>query len=108
MIGYKLDFNEELYLVPSVLLKKISTVGLSLDLNAKLVIQRKYWVGGNSRYDDSFSAFAGMLVANRLELSYSYDAITSFLSKHTSGSHEILIGYRVNKDAKLVCPSEFW
>ena len=108
MIGYKVDLNEDVYLVPAVLIKKTPTVVLSLDLNGKLFIQDKYWLGINYRYLDSFSAFMGIRIASDFELSYSYDLVTSALSKHTSGSHEILIGYRISKGSRLVSPSDFW
>lgn len=108
MIGYRIDINEKLYWVPSVLLKNVSNVPLSLDLNGKVFIEEKYWLGVNYRYEDSFSAFAGLHVTNSLEFSYSYDAVTSLLNSHTSGSHEVLVGYKINKDPRLVSASDFW
>lgn len=108
MVGYKVDINETMYWVPSLLLKNVPGLPLSLDFNAKLFIEEKYWLGANYRYGDSFAAFIGVLIANNLELSYSYDAVTSPLAKHTSGSHEVLVGYRINKGSRLVSPSDFW
>ena len=108
MAGLKINFNKDLYIVPSVLVKSISQLPLSFDVNSKLVYKNTYWVGINYRNEESFAGFIGMLVNKRLEISYSYDIITSSIRHSSSGSNEILLGYRFNKDPKILCPDEFW
>ena len=41
-------------------------------------------------------------------LSYSYDASTSQLVAYQSGSHEVLLGLKLKKKSKEVCPDRFW
>ncbi|MGN6647884.1 MAG: type IX secretion system membrane protein PorP/SprF [Cytophaga sp.] len=41
-------------------------------------------------------------------MSYSYDYITSDINKYTGGSHEIVIGYRLRPQGRIICPSNFW
>lgn len=108
MAGYKVNIHKDLYLVPSVLIKSLSDYQISFDINSKLVYRGAYWLGVNYRNEDSLSAFAGLLINDRLEVSYSYDLITSPIRNSASGSSEILIGFRINKDSKILCPDEFW
>jgi len=108
MAGYKVNFSKDLFLVPSVLIKALPDFQMSYDINAKLVYIKTYWLGINYRNEDSIAAFAGLLINDRLEVSYSYDLITSPIRNSASGSSEILIGFRINKDPKILCPDEFW
>ena len=41
-------------------------------------------------------------------LSYSYDAGLSPLAAYQSGSHEVLLGLKLKKRFKTVCPDRFW
>ncbi len=108
MGGYKIQVNHEVYLVPSLLVKAASPAPVSFDVNCKMVYRDQFWTGVAYRRGDSFSVFAGMLVNEKLELSYAYDIITSNLRYSSKGSHEIVIGYRFAHKKKGLCPDMFW
>lgn len=55
------------------------------------------------RVGDSFSALVGTTINNYIDFGYSYDANVSKLSMFNSGSHEIILGLRINYKDKVKC-----
>jgi type IX secretion system PorP/SprF family membrane protein len=108
MAGYKIDIHKDLFIVPSVLVKQVVPTVPSYDINVKAVYRNEYWFGAAYRSEDSFSAFLGLLINKKLEVSYSYDLITSSLRQNSIGSNEILVGYRFSHKPKTICPDKFW
>jgi type IX secretion system PorP/SprF family membrane protein len=108
MAGYKINIHKDLFVVPSVLVKLVQPALPSYDINFKTVYRNEYWFGAAYRSGDSFSAFIGLLINKKLELSYSYDLITSSLRQSSIGSNEILVGYRFSHKPKTICPDKFW
>ena len=108
MIGAKANLGLDLYLVPALLIKTVKGAPISYDLNAKLVISDKYWLGGSYRREDSFAVFGGTLIKQRVEVTYSFDLVTSKIRNATAGSSEIHLGYRLFHHPEVACPSRFW
>jgi type IX secretion system PorP/SprF family membrane protein len=108
MAGYKIDIHRELFIVPSVLVKMVEPTLPSYDINVKAVYRNDYWFGAAYRGKESFSAFLGLLIDKKLEVSYSYDLITSSLRQGSIGSNELSIGYRFSHKPKTFCPDKFW
>ena len=108
MAGFKTDLGLNTYLVPSFLLKSVAGAPLSYEINTKLVIDERYWLGGNYRKEDSFAVFGGLLIKDRLELTYAYDLTLSKIRYASAGSHEIHLGYRIFHRDGVVCPGRFW
>ena len=102
-------FGEELKLRPSVLLKAIpSNAPLQLDASLLFLFKETLWLGasyrtalGNKNVDnqtqiidtESIDAIVAFQLKNGLKIGYAYDLTLSQLSKYTSGSHEIMLGY---------------
>ena len=108
MLGFNVNMGEGLNLVPSVLLKMVAGAPISYDLNAKFVVADQYWLGGSYRRDDSFAFFGGLLINNRIELSYSFDMVFSKIRTAAAGSNEIHLGYRLFHGDRVNCPKSFW
>ncbi len=108
MTGYKLPVGHRNYLVPSLLVKTVTGAPVSFDINAKLVVDDRYWIGSSYRKDDSMAVFAGLLLSERLEISYSYDLLYSKLRNASAGSSEIHLGYRLFHNNQIACPDRFW
>lgn len=108
MMGYKLEMGPDAHLVPSVLVKAVQGAPLSYDINAKLVFADQYWLGGSYRREDSFAFFGGLLINQRLELTYSFDLVLSKIRNAAAGSNEIHLAYRLFHNADVICPSRFW
>ena len=105
--GVRLPLNDDLSLVPSVLVKSVNPAPLSVDLNAKLKYQDLLWVGASWRAFDSAVGMVGISY-EQFTLGYSYDAGLSSLASYNSGSHEVLLGLRLKKKAQVVCTNRFW
>lgn len=108
MLGYKLEMGPDAHLVPSVLVKAVQGAPISYDLNAKLVFADQYWLGGSYRREDSFAFFGGLLINQRLEMTYSFDLVLSKIRNAAAGSNEIHLAYRLFHHADVICPSRFW
>lgn len=108
MAGAKASLGIDAYLVPSLLIKHTPGAPLSFDFNTKLVISDKYWLGGSYRKEDSLSAFGGLLINSRFEITYAFDLTLSKIRTVATGSNEIHLGYRLFRRSEVVCPSKFW
>lgn len=108
MTGTKIDLSPEVQFVPSVLFKMVEGAPISYELIAKLEMRNRFWLGGNYRKEDAFAVFGGILIKDRLEVTYAYDLVLSKIRNATAGSNEIHLGYRLFYKDQVVCPSKFW
>lgn len=92
MAGYGIDLTSSLTLKPMVQVKS-DAVSTQLDVNANLMINNRFWVGGSYRIQDAIVILAGLEIIPNLKLGYSYDLTTSDIKTYSSGSHEIMLGY---------------
>lgn len=106
--GYKVYLGDDFAAMPSALVKIVSPVPASIDVNLKLAFKDKFWMGASYRKDDAFSAIAGFNVGSFMNLGYSYDFTTSNLNSVSNGSHEIVLGVFLNNRYKVSCPQKSW
>ena len=106
--GYKLFLDEEISLIPSVMIKYASPAPISVDANLKLALKERIWLGASYRHDDSFSAMAGFNVSKLLNITYAYDFTTSQLNKVSYGSHEIVLGLQLNNMYEVLSSMRMW
>jgi len=67
------------------------------------------WLGVSYRSLDAVSILCGFVVSRTLEFSYSYDLTTSKIKTYAqSGTHEVVLGYRLWPRARIDSPSDFW
>jgi type IX secretion system PorP/SprF family membrane protein len=106
--GVRVPLSDDLSLVPSVLVKYMSPAPVSVDINAKVKFRDVLWAGASWRATNAFVGMVGINFSSYGSLSYSYDASTSQLAAYQSGSHEVLLGLKLKKKSKEVCPDRFW
>ena len=106
--GVRLPIAREFDLIPSFAVKMVNPAPASIDLNLKAKLSDKYFGGVSYRFRDSFTALVGVTIARQLDISYSFDLTTSELRKYNSGTHEVIVGYRIKHPKHLDCPSRFW
>ncbi len=92
MAGYGVDLTSSLTLKPMIQLKS-DAVSTQVDINANLLINNRFWVGGSYRLQDAIVILAGLEIIPNLKLGYAYDLTTSDIKTYSSGSHEIMLGY---------------
>lgn len=105
--GYRFSAGDDWNITPSVLIKYVSPVPPQIDLNSKFQYLDKFWFGVGYRHKDGFNGMAGLLISNRLNVSYSYDYTISKLNNYTRGSHELILGFLIGNKGES-CPTNVW
>ncbi|MDQ3189963.1 MAG: type IX secretion system membrane protein PorP/SprF [Bacteroidota bacterium] len=95
--GYKFELNENYSIMPSVMLRYVQAAPVGIDINASFEAYEKLNFGISYRKGDAVVPFFGIRIKEMYLLTYSYDITTSGLSGHTKGSHEIMLGYNINR-----------
>lgn len=110
--GYRFLLNEDVNLIPSVMVQYWQPQLLGIHTNAKLQYRDKLWVGGSYRYGDlisGFSAMAGFNAGNTFNLSYAYEvATTNKMRAYTGNTHELMIGFILGNKYGDTCPRNVW
>jgi type IX secretion system PorP/SprF family membrane protein len=108
--GYFYKFKHDYAIVPSVMIKYVNPAPVSIDISAKFVFKDDiFWFGASYRGLDSFTGIIGTTLFNgTMPISYSYDLSHSELIKYNTGSHEVVIGYRIPPNPRVPCPNKFW
>lgn len=117
--------SSEVKFKPSVLLKEDFRGPTSLDLNAMVIFNDRFWIGGAYRtgikiFEKSFdinnnlsnlNSVSGLMqfyVTNKLRLGYSYDFNLNRLNTMSYGTHEITLGITFPKSSgRLLSPRFF-
>ncbi|QCR22834.1 type IX secretion system membrane protein PorP/SprF [Pontibacter sp. SGAir0037] len=106
--GVRLEATPDISLVPSVMVKMAQPSPLSVDANLKAIYADRFWIGASYRHKDALAAMAGINVSPLLDVSYSYDASASPLGASHSGSHEVVLGFKLRNTRKVLCPQFAW
>lgn len=122
--GLLLPINETLQLKPSFLLKDDRGGPSSLDVSAFFLVADKIWLGGSYRtavklYDKSYLqkdlvqknsivAMTEFFVSPQVRFGYAFDYSLTNISGYTGGSHEISVGFYINrKQVRMLSPRCF-
>lgn len=91
--SYKAQVNRKLEIEPYTLVRTTFINPIQFEIGARGVFMDQYFVGLGYRYQDAVVGVIGMNI-NQFSFGYSYDYTTSMLRNYSSGSHEIMLGYR--------------
>ncbi len=122
--GMLVPLSKDVLLKPSFLLKDDRGGPTSIDLNAFVILNEKFWVGGSYRtgiklYDKNYlqkdlskmnSAVAAVQLfpSDNLRIGYAYDFSIGALQQYSGGTHEISISYFFNKkNTRMLTPRFF-
>ena len=95
--GYVFDLNENLKFKPAFMSKFATGAPISIDVTANFLINNLIEAGIAYRFRDSFNGLINFRVTPSLRVGYAYDRTISNLGRFSSGSHEILILFDLNK-----------
>ncbi|PLX03271.1 MAG: hypothetical protein C0594_10700 [Marinilabiliales bacterium] len=90
-VGYQFVLSDEVELEPSVLFKATERSPFNIDINAKVIYKKSYWLGISYRTDNDIVAMIG-LKKERFSLGYAFDYGLNAIQDYTYGSHEVIIG----------------
>jgi type IX secretion system PorP/SprF family membrane protein len=91
--GMIITTDGELKFRPSFMVKYAQNAPLQYDINLNLLISDIIWIGGSYRSNDAAILILEYQVNKKLRVGYSYDFTLSEIRKHSTGSHELIIGY---------------
>ena len=93
MAGLNLPLGDNIDFQPHLLGSINAGAPFDLDINANLLFYNTFMVGLNYRLEDSVDALFQYRMKNGLRLGVAVDFTTSELSKATTGSYELYVGY---------------
>ena len=106
--GYVVDLNRDLKLKPNILVKAVQGAPVEIDMNANLLIKETLWVGMSYRSFDALSWLVELQATEKLRIGYAYDMTVSPLKQANSGSHELMLNYRLSfRKSKIITPRYF-
>lgn len=106
--AYKFAPTEFIAFVPSVLVKMVQPLPLSVDYNLRMIYADRLWTGMSLRPGDSYIFLAGIAINHLIDISYAYDIGMNSLNSTSRGSHEVVLGMRLNNRNKVICPQNLW
>lgn len=106
--GHVFDLSPNLKLKPNVLLRWAEDGPFQYDINANLLIQQTLWVGISYRMKDAVDALFELNISDQLSVGYSYGYSINKLATYQSGTHELLLNYRIRKSKNLVLSPRYF
>ncbi len=106
--AYRLAIADEWVVIPQLWLKKAGPASSSVDGQVRVQYADRVWGGLQYRHKDSLGGVLGMALSANLTLSYAYEYPLSSISSVSTGSHEVLLGFRFNNRAAVYCPPMGW
>lgn len=100
--GYRFEVNEDISIIPTVMLKYINNIPVTFDVNTKFDYKDLVWVGASYRYRSGMAAFAGVRLPDEIKFGYSYDLTTSGLQKVSSGTHEFWLAFTLKRNPNAI------
>lgn len=95
--GYVYKINREFTFKPSVHTKFVKGSVPSMDITANFLFREMIWGGLSYRTGDALAIITSVQIDNRFRVGYAYDITLSKMRKASSGSHEIMLKYDLNK-----------
>ncbi len=95
--GAMFILNKDFVITPSALIKYTSPGLIQAEINASVTYQRMVWGGLSYRTGDAIAVMAGYNYENKIYIGLAYDITVSDLRRYSSGTIEVMIGYRFNK-----------
>jgi type IX secretion system PorP/SprF family membrane protein len=106
--GYRFRVSDQFHVIPSVMAKLAQPSPVSFDVNLRAIYADRVWVGASYRHQDAIVALLGLNINPLLDVSYSYDATSSNLNRVSTGSHEIVLGFKLLNRGRVICPQFLW
>jgi type IX secretion system PorP/SprF family membrane protein len=97
--NYKFHTGDDIYLIPNALFRYVQNAPSEFEIGTKLDYQDKLWMTIMYRVGQSYSLQTGFKIADKVRLSYSYDAYNNPINAFDGGSggHEIGLKFDFNK-----------
>jgi len=108
--GYVFDLSDSVKFKPATLIKATNGAPLSYDITANFLFNEKFWLGGSYRVNEFTGALGALVdfqVSKQFRVGYAYDYPLSDINQFSSGTHEVLLMYELNKTNRIKSPRYF-
>lgn len=105
--GYTFELSRKYKLQPSMLLKYNPGEAFQADVSGQLIYKDRLSLGLTYRSADMLVFISQLQVSDQFRIGYSYDKGLSQKSTHFNGSHELMLKYIFNFNARVVGPRRF-
>jgi len=90
---YKVTLSENVDAEPSLMIKYLSGVPFSFDVNMNLIFRKVLTLGISYRKQESVDFLMKCQISPQLQFGYAYDYSIGEISRLSSGSHEVVVNY---------------
>ena len=105
--GYEFGVSPQIKFLPSVLIKYHPDNPVQIDLNARMSLKDRIWLGVGYRSKDMLVGIVQCQLNYQLKLGYSYDFNFGDIGKYINGSHEIVLNYVFRYSRKVTGPRQY-
>ena len=96
--GYNFNANIDYLWENNLMMTYVNGLPLTINYNLRLHYKEKFLVGTGWRLKDAVYGQVGYVFKDRYQIIYTYDFCISHLHKASSGTHEIMLGYRFDME----------
>ncbi len=97
MTGYLAELTNNIKLQPGAMVSFNAETPFEIDVNANLIFMDAFWIGGNYRLGDSFSALVQYQFNPNFRIGTAFDFTMTELNSYSNGSVEVMLSYVFNK-----------
>ncbi len=95
--SYDMAIDDKVSFIPTLLIRDAQNQNRQLDFIGNFTFEKKYWGGLGVRQQGGFLINLGMEVAEKFGITYAYEFSNYGASSNTSGSHEIMLRFKLDK-----------
>ncbi|HRH35762.1 MAG TPA: PorP/SprF family type IX secretion system membrane protein, partial [Catalimonadaceae bacterium] len=94
--SYRIPLDQDFDLLPVGIIRYTENSPISYEGGAKIRYLNTFWAGATYRYGDAVSGMLGFSMYKFIDLCYAFDFTTSNIQSTSVGTHEIVLGLRLN------------
>lgn len=105
-LGYDIFLGKRWNIQPSILYKSLDAKNNQLDINAQVTYNKLITLGVGYRTNTGLLARFGLQIKDMFQVGYAYEFAGNQLRSFTSGTHEIMLGFKLRKKVKNIEPEQ--
>jgi type IX secretion system PorP/SprF family membrane protein len=95
--GAVFDMNIYTKFKPTILVKAVSGAPISAEATGQFLFYNKFWAGAMYRWNDAAGILLQYEINRMFKVGYAFDYSLSDIRKYSDGSHEIMLGFDLDR-----------
>lgn len=95
--SYYLEISDNWDVEPFVLVRNQGVESFQMEINALTSYRQTLFLGAGYRQDAGYIGRVGFQLSDQLMAAYAYEFSNSGVASYSSGSHEFMLGYKLNR-----------